>query len=82
MEELARASETDLPAEALKAYAQLVERKVRLGGQGNYSDAHAMIKRMRRLDGAIQHSAYLADLMTRHKAKRNFIKLLTSKKVS
>ncbi|MBR1205982.1 MULTISPECIES: SWIM zinc finger domain-containing protein [unclassified Bradyrhizobium] len=82
MEELARASETDLPAEALKAYAQLVERKVRLGGQGNYSDAHAMIKRMRRLDGAIQHSAYLADLMTRHKAKRNFIKLLTSKMVS
>ncbi|WP_375785758.1 SWIM zinc finger domain-containing protein [Bradyrhizobium sp. Pha-3] len=82
MEELARASEADLPAEALKAYAELVERKVRLGGQGNYSDAHAMIKRMRRLDGAIQHSAYLADLMTRHKAKRNFIKLLTSKKVS
>ncbi|WP_283843063.1 hypothetical protein [Bradyrhizobium sp. 2S1] len=41
-----------------------------------------MIKRMRRLDGAAQHSAYLADLMTRHKAKRNFIKLLTSKKTS
>jgi uncharacterized Zn finger protein len=82
MEELAKASEADLPAEALKAYAQLVERKVRLGGQGNYGDAHAMIKRMRRLDGAAQHSAYLADLMTRHKAKRNFIKLLTSKKTS
>ena len=79
MEELAEASETDFPAEALKAYTQLVERKVRMGGQGNYSAAHAMIKRMRRLDGAAQHSAYLADLTTRHKAKRNFIKLLTSK---
>ncbi|WLA48142.1 acyltransferase [Bradyrhizobium elkanii] len=82
MEELAKASEADLPAEALKAYADLVERKVRMGGQGNYSDAHAMIKRMRRLEGATQHSAYLSDLMTRHKAKRNFIKLLTSKKTS
>lgn len=79
MEELAEASEAELPAESLKAYAQLVERKVRMGGQGNYSAAHAIIKRMRRLDEAAQHSAYLADLMTRHKAKRNFIKLLTSK---
>ncbi|TWB93483.1 putative Zn finger protein [Bradyrhizobium macuxiense] len=82
MEELAKASEVDLPAEALKAYAQLVERKVRMGGQGNYEAAYAMIKRMRRLDGATQHSAYLADLMTRHKAKRNFIKLLASKQAS
>lgn len=82
MEELAKASEADLPAEALKAYAELVERKVRMGGQGNYSDAHAMIKRMRRLEGAAQHSAYLSDLMSRHRAKRNFIKLLTSKKTS
>ncbi|WP_456719316.1 MULTISPECIES: SWIM zinc finger family protein [unclassified Bradyrhizobium] len=82
MEELARASEPDLPDEALKAYAYLVERKVRMGGQANYGSAHALIKRMRRLDGAAQHSTYLADLMMRHKAKQNFIKLLTSKQPS
>ncbi|MGY4474740.1 SWIM zinc finger family protein [Bradyrhizobium sp. USDA 3364] len=82
MEELAKASEADLPAEASKAYAELVERKVRMGGQGNYEAAYAMIKRMRRLDGATQYSAYLAELMTRHKAKRNFIKLLTSKQAT
>ncbi|MGN1290690.1 MAG: hypothetical protein ACI4XG_29500, partial [Bradyrhizobium sp.] len=82
IEELAKASEVNLPAEASKAYAKLVERKVRMGGQGNYDAAYAMIKRMRRLDGAAQHSAYLADLMTRHKTKRNFIKLLTSKQAT
>lgn len=82
IEELAKASEVNLPAEASKAYAKLVERKVRMGGQGNYDAAYAMIKRMRRLVGAAQHSAYLADLMTRHKTKRNFIKLLTSKQAT
>lgn len=82
MKELAEASEAALPAEASKAYARLVERKVAMGGQGNYVDACAMIKRMRRLHGAAQHSVYLADLMTRHKAKRNFAKLLASKQAS
>ncbi|MFN5666971.1 hypothetical protein, partial [Bradyrhizobium sp.] len=80
--ERAVASEAALPAEASKAYARLVERKVAMGGQGNYVDACAMIKRMRRLHGAAQHSVYLADLMTRHKAKRNFAKLLASKQAS
>ncbi|MFB9262324.1 SWIM zinc finger domain-containing protein [Bradyrhizobium erythrophlei] len=82
MEELARASESDHPDEALKAYAQLVERRVRTGGQANYEAAYGMIERMRglreRLDESTQHAAYLADLKDRHKARRNFIKLLMS----
>ena len=42
--------------------------------------AYKLIERMRRLRQAIgetkQHLAYLYDLMNRHKAKRNFMKLL------
>jgi uncharacterized Zn finger protein len=82
LEELAGASEQSHPAEALKVYADRVERMVRLGGPGNYEFACRVIERMRRLhEGcgeAKQHAAYLDDLRSRHKAKRNFIKLLTA----
>ncbi len=78
--ELAEACEHSHPAKALKVYADRVERMLRLGGQGNYEYAYKLIERMRRLRQAIgetkQHLAYLYDLMNRHKAKRNFMKLL------
>ena len=52
---------------------------VRLGGQINYEQAYNLIERMRLLRRALgetkQHAAYLGDLMNRHKAKRNFMKL-------
>ncbi len=77
--ELAEASEHSHPAKALKVYADRVERMVRLGGQGNYEHACRLIERMRRLRQAVgetkQHLAYLYDLMNRHKARRNFMKL-------
>jgi tetratricopeptide (TPR) repeat protein len=78
--ELAEASEQSHPAEVLKVYADRVERMIRLGGSDNYESACRMLGRMRRLREGIgevkQHMAYLYDLMSRHKAKRNFMKLL------
>jgi uncharacterized Zn finger protein len=77
---LAQASEKSHPAEALKVHAQQVERMVGLGGQDNYKAACKVIDRMRGIRAHIgenaDHAAYLADLMLRHKAKRNFMALL------
>jgi uncharacterized Zn finger protein len=82
--ELAEASEQSHPAEALKVYTDRVEQMVRLGGQSNYEDACRLIGRMRSVREGLgenaQHLAFLYDLMSRHKAKRNFIKLLTASK--
>ena len=82
LEQLAEASEQSHPAEALKVYADGVERRVRLGGQINYDNAYRTIERMRRiredLGEAVQHAAFLADLKSRHKAKRNFMKLFAA----
>jgi hypothetical protein len=70
-------------AEALKVYANRVERMLRLGGQGNYQSADDTIGRMRRIREGVgempQHTAYLGDLVNRHRAKRNFMKLLTAR---
>jgi hypothetical protein len=80
LESLAEASEGSHPAEALQAYADRVERLASLGGQANYEGACRTIERMRlvreRIGQATQHATFLADLMSRHKAKRNFMKLL------
>jgi uncharacterized Zn finger protein len=82
LQQLAEASEQSHPAEALKAYGDRVERLVRLGGQSNYDQAYQIIGRMRRIRKGVgetaQHAAYLGDLANRHKAKRNFMKLLTA----
>jgi tetratricopeptide (TPR) repeat protein len=82
LEQLANASERSHPAEALKVYADRVERRVLLGGQINYEYACGLIGRMqlvrRDIGETAQHVAYLDDLKSRHKAKRNFMKLLTA----
>ena len=82
LEQLAEASEQSHPAEALKVYADGVERRVRLGGPVNYEHACQIVGRMRILREGLgetaQHAAYLDDLRSRHKAKRNFMKLLTA----
>ena len=82
LEELAEASEQSHPAEALKVYGDRVERRVRLGGPVNYEHACQIVGRMRILREGLgetaQHAAYLDDLRSRHKAKRNFMKLLTA----
>jgi hypothetical protein len=82
LEQLAEASEQSHPAEALKVYADGVERRLRLGGQINYEYVCRIIGRMRPLREGLgeiaQHVVYLDDLRSRHKAKRNFMKLLTA----
>ena len=79
LEQLAEASESSHPAEALKVYAQRVERMLVLGGQSNYANAYDRIEHMRRLREGLgetmQHAAYLDGLRSRHKAKRNFMRL-------
>ncbi len=82
LEQLAEASEHSHPAEALKAYTYRIERLVGVGGQSSYERAYNLIERMRLLREVLgetmQHAAYLGDLRSRHKAKRNFMKLLTA----
>jgi ribosomal protein L20A (L18A) len=55
---------------------------ISLGGQGNYELARRTLGRMRRIRESLGetalHDAYLDDLRSRHKAKRNFIKLLAA----
>jgi uncharacterized Zn finger protein len=83
LDRLAEASEGSHPAEVLKIYTQRVERMLVLGGQSNYANAYDRIERMRRLREGLgetmQHVAYLDDLRSRHKAKRNFMKLFDGK---
>lgn len=62
--------------EAIAVYRQHVESLVRIGGNRSYEEAARTIARMADLQMAAAHTAYLDDLRTRHKAKRNLIKLL------
>ena len=82
---LAKASEQSHPDEALSAYAHGVERLVSLGGQGNYEEAGKLIARIqsirKQLGANADHAAYLADFTSRHKAKRNLMKLLQEKHI-
>jgi hypothetical protein len=83
LETLAKLTEESHPTEVLAAYTGRVERLIVTSGQENYVKAAKFIARMqairRRLNQSAEHTAYLADLMTRHKARRNFIKLLPSR---
>jgi uncharacterized Zn finger protein len=84
--DLAKASEHSHPEAALSAYAQCVERLVRLGGKPNYEQASKTIARMQSirkgLGASADHAVFLADFMNRHKAKRNMMKLLQTKHAS
>ncbi|HMG51296.1 MAG TPA: SWIM zinc finger family protein [Inquilinus sp.] len=80
---LAAASEATDPLKVITVYERLVERCVRSTIQQNYEEACRLIDRIDRVrqdrgETAI-HAAYLADLAARHKAKRNFIKLLAAR---
>jgi uncharacterized Zn finger protein len=80
---LAAASEATDPLKVITVYEQLVERYVGTTIQGNYEEACRLIDRIGRVrrergETAI-HATYLAELATRHKAKRNFMKLLAAR---
>jgi uncharacterized Zn finger protein len=84
--DLAKQSERSHPDEALSAYTHEVERLVSLGGQHNYEEASKIIARMqsirKRLGANADHAVFLADFTSRHKAKRNLMKLLQAKQTS
>jgi uncharacterized Zn finger protein len=84
LEALANASDGSHHVEAMDAYAALVERNVRGTTQQGYEAACRLIERLRtvreRHGESAVHAAYLADVMSRHKAKRNFMKLLAERK--
>jgi hypothetical protein len=75
-EELARASETMHPREALEVYARRVEALANTGGNPAYAQAAKLIVHMASLRGAAEHAAFVAELKARHGRKRNFMKLL------
>jgi uncharacterized Zn finger protein len=77
---LAKASEASHPARAWPVYADHIENIVRSGGQRNYQEACKFIARIgdlrTKLGETNAHAAWLDGLALRHKAKRNFMKLL------
>jgi uncharacterized Zn finger protein len=77
---LAEESEHSHPNEAVSTYALEVERLSNLGGPNNYEAAGKLITRMqsirKRLGKDEDHAAFLADFMSRHRAKRNLMKIL------
>lgn len=73
---LAEKSEKTHQTEVTAVYRQHVESLVRMGGNRSYEEAARTIARMADLQSAAAHAAYVDDLRIRHKAKRNFIKLL------
>jgi uncharacterized Zn finger protein len=80
---LAKASEATDPMKVITIYGELVERNLRSTLQAGYEAACTLIDRIgviRKNRGeTAAHAAYLADLATRHKAKRNFMKLLAAR---
>jgi hypothetical protein len=78
---LAEASEASHTARAWPVYADHAENIVRSGGQRNYEEAYKFIERIGRLRASLgetdAHADWLDALALRHKAKRNFVKLLS-----
>lgn len=80
LEALAKASEPSLPALALEVYERLVEARVADASRSGYEAARRLVGRMgelRRRGGADHaQAAYVQNLMTRHRLKRSFVKML------
>jgi uncharacterized Zn finger protein len=77
---LAKASERNHPDEAVSTYAREAERLAHLGGNNNYEAVSKLITRMQSIrkqsGNDAEHAAFLADFVSRHKAKRNLMKIL------
>jgi uncharacterized Zn finger protein len=73
---LAKACEATHPHEALKVYAKCVEDLVNRGGNPAYEEACGLIARMSKLRSASEQAVYVADIKTRFRRKRNFMKLI------
>lgn len=73
---LAEKSEKSHALEVISLYQQHVESLVSMGGNRSYEEAVTYVARLANLQNDAARAAYVDDLRTRHKAKRNFIKLL------
>ncbi len=77
---LAKASERSHTDEALSVYGQEAERLANLGGQSNYEAARKLIvqmKSIREKNGqTVDYDTFLAGFLSRHKAKRNLMKIM------
>jgi uncharacterized Zn finger protein len=82
LEELAQASEKSHPRQALVVHQRRVARLVQTGSNQNYEEAHRLIKRMRIVaeqgGEANGQAMFEGDLLAKHHAKRNFIKLMSA----
>ena len=80
LERLAQASEASHPREASAIYRQRVETVLGQGGSHNYHQAKELLGRMRAIAVRIgeddSHAIFQRDIVMRHRAKRNFIKLM------
>jgi uncharacterized Zn finger protein len=81
LEELAQASEQSHPRQALEVHQRRVTRLVQTGGNQSYEEAQRLIKRMRIIaeqgGEANGQATFESDLLAKHHAKRNFIKLMS-----
>jgi uncharacterized Zn finger protein len=81
LEELAQASEKSHPRQALEVHQRRVTGLVQTAGNQSYEEAHRLIKRMRIIaeqgGAADGQAAFESDLLAKHHAKRNFIKLMS-----
>jgi hypothetical protein len=81
LEELAQASEKSHPHQVLEVHQRRVIRLVQAGGNHSYAEAQRLIKQMRiiaeRGGEADGQAAFESDLLAKHHAKRNFIKLMS-----
>jgi uncharacterized Zn finger protein len=80
LERLARASEASHPREAIDTYVGLIERNVQRTNNEAYASACRLLTRTARLRANLgeqaEQSRHVLELRERHKAKRNFIRLL------
>jgi len=84
--QLATASETTAPDDALAVYARLAEQQIGLVDKNGYREACRLLGRMRAVQAARGNakafSAHLDAMLLRHKAKRNFVAMLRETFVS
>jgi uncharacterized Zn finger protein len=82
IEALTRVCEESHPEKVLAVYRRSVERMIQTGGNGNYEEAKKRLSRMRTIAKKCgderRHAEFENGLLTVYRAKRNFIKLITS----
>jgi uncharacterized Zn finger protein len=75
-ETLARKSEADFPQEALEVYVSRVAELAESGANTAYRQAAELVAHMATMRSGTEQAAYILELRTRFRRKRNFMKLL------